>query len=118
MVIHSPGKGTGVSFSPGVSVSRFWLAVRRVSALLAPYVLHVRKTLVVTGYGDNYMAKRKQKLSAYPTQCRCDNFYCHGLVTTASLMQLTSISQMENTGLDCTEQNIRGIRMGKRDISF
>lgn len=64
------------------------------------------------------MAKRKQKLSACPIQGRRDTFYCHGLVTTVNLMQLASTFQMENTGPDCIEQNIIGIRKGKGDTSF
>lgn len=80
-------------------------------------MLHVRKTPVVTVYGDNYTAKGKQKLSTYPAQYRCDTFYCHGLVTTANLMQLASISQMENTGPECIEQNIIGTGKGKGEVS-
>lgn len=81
----------------------------------ALYVLHVRKSPVLTVYGP---WQKQNKNSLHIPHCRCDTFYCHGLVTTANLMQLTSISQMESTGLDCTEWNIIGIRKGKADISF
>lgn len=56
------------------------------------------------------MAEREQMLSTYPTQCRYDTFYYHDLFTTGSSMQLASTSEKANTGPDCIQQYVIGIR--------
>lgn len=96
------GKGTVVSFSPGMSVSRFWLALNRVSAMVCSLGATLGRTWLVV-CADNYMAEREQKLSIYPTQYRHDIFYYHDLLTIVSSMQLASTSQKENTGSDCID---------------
>lgn len=101
-----------------LSAPRFWLAFSVWLRSYALEVLHVRKTPVVAVCGDNSTAEGKQKLSPYPTQCGHDAFYCHGLVTTANLMQLASTSPMGNTGPDRTEKNTVGGRKGKETSPF
>lgn len=103
------GKGTAVSLSSGMSVSRFWFALSRVSAIVCSLGATLGRLWLFV-CADNYMAEREQKLSVYSTQCRHDIFYYCDLLTIASSMQLASTSQKENTGSDCIGQYVIGIR--------